>query len=116
MGNYIPPSPRQKRTLADTLQESEYEHYLDCPAADFVTRVAGTFLDFILCSIAWSAIGHVSGTLAAAMLSFGSGDQLPIWAAMMFQYAQLMLKVTFVYLYFVWTLASYGGTAGKLLL
>jgi uncharacterized RDD family membrane protein YckC len=117
MGNYIPAGPPQKRTINDTLLESEYEHYLDCPTADPVTRFAACFLDFILCSLAWSATNHLSeaGAAAAASLtttgSLAEGWMPPGWV-----YGLWVLRISLLYLYFIWAVASYGGTPAKLLL
>jgi uncharacterized RDD family membrane protein YckC len=116
MGNYIPPRPSSKRTIAETLQESEYEHYLDCPNADIVIRFAALFLDFILCSIAWSAINHLSGAVSAALLSLPASWDVSSWANRAVGFGVWVVRLTMLYLYFVWAVAAFSGTAGKILL
>jgi uncharacterized RDD family membrane protein YckC len=116
MGNYIPAGPQQKKTINDTLLESENEHYLDCPTADPITRFAACFLDFILCSLAWSATNHLSEAGAAAVASLANGAPTTGWMPPGWAYSLWVLRISLLYLYFLWAVASYGGTPAKLLL
>lgn len=116
MGNYIPPRIGTRRTIAETLQESEYEHYLDCPNADIVIRFAAVFLDVIFCSIAWSAINHLSGAVSAGLLSLPASWNAIEWSSRAVGFGVWVTRLMMIHLYFIWAVASFSGTPGKLLL
>jgi len=119
MGTYLPSKPKRdrERSLHDTLNEAEHDHFLDCPNADRWLRAGAQLLDVILCFLILSGIHHVSETMRALTPNWPNINprNIAYWNSTIF-YSASALKLFTVYTYFVWTVAIFGGTPAKLLL
>ncbi len=120
MGTYIPTSRKRKPSLDEALAEAEKDHFLDCPNADPRARGAAFSLDVILVSLLWTGIHHFCLTMGKYLVPFLPEESLPLdflaSPQTFFLYLSYVLKVSVVYLHFVWALARYGGSPAKLLL
>lgn len=119
MGMYKPSGRKRTRSLHDTLNEAEHDHFLDCPNADVKLRAAALLLDVILCFLILSGIHHVWETarlVTPNLLGPGASvTKLTYWNATLF-YCASSLKLFVVYTYFIWTVVILGATPAKLLL
>lgn len=118
MGTYKPSGPKRERSLHETLNDAEHDHFLDCPDADRMLRAGAQLLDLILCFLILSGIHHVSETLRALTPTvLGDVDLARIrhWNTTIFYTASAM-KLFVFYTYFIWTVVIFGGTPAKLLL
>ena len=119
MGTYASGKKRQ-RSVSDTLAEAEHDHFLDCPNADFFIRVGGTLLDGILFFLMFSGIHHISTALSAILPQLPEViGTLPLsieQLRLLTFYSAKVLQLSLIYVYFLWTVASFGGTPAKLLL
>ena len=119
MGIYTPGKPAKPRTLSETLVEAEEDHFLDCPTADYPVRAAALLLDVIFFSLANSGIQNFFDTIesyALHVLHIGTLDPTGRTIALIALYLALVTKVTAGYLYFIWSINRFRGSAGKLLL
>lgn len=119
MGTYATGKKRQ-RSVSDTLAEAEHDHFLDCPNADFFIRVGSCILDGILFFLMFSGINHVSNAAAAILPQvYAYFGTLPIPIEQLRQavlYGAKVVQLLWIYVYFLWTVAMFGGTPAKLLL
>jgi len=115
MGKYIPNQPKLKRSISETLVEAEGEHYLDCPNAEFVVRMAAFVLDAIFLFLIVTGTRRIIQIIAAAPF-LGPNRSLPVESLVLLNTIEISaLGITFYVLY-IWTVQKFGGTAGKLLL
>jgi uncharacterized RDD family membrane protein YckC len=120
MGSYVPTNRRRKPTVSEALQEAEQLHYLECPPADPLPRLAALVLDVILCILWWKSFEQLFDALgvwlATAYRNFETSRALFATPAAFLAYLSAFVKVSGIYTYLVWTLARFGGTPGQLLL
>jgi len=120
MGSYVPANRRKKQTVSDAILEAEHQHYLECPTADPLPRLAALVLDVILCVLWWKSFEQLFDALgiwmATAYRTFETSRALFATPAAFLDYLSAFVKVSGVYVYLVWTLARFGGTPGQLLL
>jgi len=118
MGTYKPSGPKRERSLHETLNDAEHDHFLDCPNADRMLRAGAQLLDVILCFLILSGIHHVVETLRALTPNIlGDADLLRLRNVnSMIFYTGSVLKLFVFYTYFIWTVVVFGGTPAKLLL
>lgn len=119
MGTYLP-TEQKTRSLSDTLSDAEHEHLLDCPDADFFIRLGSTLLDFILCFLIFSGITHITNAVMNLSPRFVTPELTGTLSLERVQssifYVSQVLKLMLGYIYFVWTVATFGGSPAKLLL
>lgn len=119
-GSYIPANRRRKPTVSEALQEAEQLHYLECPPAEPLPRLAALVLDVILCVLWWKSFEQLFDALgvwlATAYRNFETSRALFATPAAFLEYLSAFVKVSGIYVYLVWTLARFGGTPGQLLL
>jgi len=104
--------------LAHSLNDSEREHFLDCPQAELPQRLASTLLDFILFSLAVTALRHLF-EMGEGIIHFTfawAGIERLQMLLQLTQYAANVCKVLVAYFFFIWSGFKLGGTPGKLLL
>lgn len=120
MGSYVPANRRKKPTVSEALLEAEHLHYLECPPADPLPRLAALVLDVILCVLWWKSFEQLFEALgvwlATAYRNFETSRALFATPASFLEYLSAFVKVSGIYVYLVWTLARFGGTPGQLLL
>src|SRR5688500_15932780 len=119
MGSYSPSGRKRSRSLSDTLAEAEHEHLLDCPSADVFIRCGSLLLDVILCFLLVSGLQQLSNAmiqLAPKVLAEGEGFLTPAKIQNAVQYMEIVLKMSFAYVQFVWFVVAFGGTPANLLL
>jgi uncharacterized RDD family membrane protein YckC len=118
MGKYTPMGPNQSRSVVDTLNEAELDHWLDCPSADIALRSAAFLLDVIFFSLASSGIHHLSSAAISLhnVVSSSFSEPLGSFIPLLILYASWSVKTIAALLYFVWTVCRFAGTPAKLLL
>jgi len=114
MGTYVRGKLRGKRSLADTLNEAEEEHFLDCPNADFLLRAAAYLLDLIFLFLLFSAIKHLFTVIVASPF-LGQPEQLSEDVKVLLALSRIGSETLVIYFYFIWTLTVYGGSPAKLI-
>lgn len=114
MGRYEPAARRRRRSLTDALDEAEYEHYLDCPNADLIPRIAATMLDAIFLFIAVSAVNRIL-SLSPGLIGGGEGTLSPS-AMSLLESVKIAIDVSIWYFSQIWSTANFGGSPAKLIL
>jgi len=121
MGNDLKTlSHRRKRSVATALMEAEEDHLLDCPNADFFIRFGAFLLDLILMTLILTGLEKLCSAAANIALTISQEAWIPrlshthVTTAVRFGFQ--LLRIWLIYLYFLWTTMSYGGTPAKLLM
>jgi uncharacterized RDD family membrane protein YckC len=115
MGQYVPTKTGKRRSISEALQEAEHDHYLDCPNADFLIRVAAFLLDAIFLFLLVTGMNRILTIILASPIGIGTGlvsDDTRVLVTSL----QAGLQCTLFYFYGIWPVFRFGGSAGKLIL
>jgi uncharacterized RDD family membrane protein YckC len=115
MGQYFPTKSGKRRSIADTLQEAENDHYLDCPNADFFIRTAAYLLDAIFLFLLVTGMNRILTIILTSPIGLGSlhvTDDTRVVVTSI----HVALQCTLFYFYSIWSVVRFGGSAGKLIL
>lgn len=114
MGVYVPPKPKRPKSVSETLLEAEEEHFLDCPDADALTRIAAFVLDGIFLFILATSIKRILMAVVLIPL-LGSPERASREAIVLFNSVQIAVQVMLFYIINVWSLNAHGGSPAKLI-
>ena len=107
MGLYVPKRFFRK-TVSDTINEAEDDHFFDCPSADFRARAAAILLDSIFLFILGYGLNSVFRTLGVALES-------DINLSALLPSVKLAIEAVIGYAY-LWSIHQWGGSPAKILL
>lgn len=112
MGNYIPQKQRKKKTIREALLEAEEDHYLDCPDAGALIRLAAFVIDAIFIFLALTTTTKIFRALAYPTADLADSSIQTKW---LLYSAEVAFQVLCFYLMEIETLVLFGATPGKVL-
>ncbi len=117
MGTYLRKTTSRPKTISDTLNEAEDDHFMDCPDADFWIRTGAILLDGIFFWLMWSGIENTINSAGPSLLNYFQLRQLvPLRPEQMVPFLIHVGHGFLYFFYFCATLSKFGGSPGKLLL
>jgi uncharacterized RDD family membrane protein YckC len=116
MGKYIPGPWKgtTRRTIAEVLDEAEEQHFLDCPNADYLQRVAALILDTIFLFLICSAVQKLTYVLID--MFHGSATPVSNSTIALLLSIKTAIQVFFWYCSQIWWVARFGASPAKLIL
>lgn len=116
MGQYIPGPWKNptRRSIAEVLNEAEEQHFLDCPNADYLQRVAALILDSIFLFLVCSATQKLSSVLLEMMQT--SNVPVSNSTIALILSIKTALQVFFWYCSQIWWVTRFGASPAKLIL
>jgi uncharacterized RDD family membrane protein YckC len=112
MGNYVPQNPRRKRSVREALLEAEEDHYLDCPNADALIRLAAFVVDSMFLFLVVTSISRIFRAIAYPTAGLA---EVSFQIRVLLYSSETALQALAFYLMEVETLVRFGGTPGKML-
>lgn len=114
MGKYTPSPKIRRRSISETLDEAESEHFLDCPNASFGPRLAALLLDTIFLFLLLSGIEKIISVLTGIFVE--DPFALSPSTHALIQSIKIALMVVAYHYSQIWAVVVYGASPAKLIL
>ncbi len=117
MGFYIPKKKKNAFSIKEALNQAENDLYLDSPNADAPIRAAAFILDIILLTLIITTIQKLFSAISAYAIFFvDKNPDSQKFILITLATLEIGIKINSFYFYMIWSIFTFGGTAGKLLL